>query len=508
MKITKLLLLPLAIISLVSCDNQQPTTSLSSSSSSNQDFNQNINLTIEQIDESLKIDISLTGTINLSNTKYEIYNSNNELISNVDNVLEDMEIELPRHGKFTLVVKNKTDNTTYLKSNFTLDVAEINIGYLRATAPVSIFSYLALQKDIPSYIVLDRGSTYKWDYLPSNWHLVPGIRENYQSNDFDSFHNNDLPATRMFIRDLVTDLPDVKVNLYTCDADETDMVVDMFKYFSEDNFTVNFLTDGTWTNSAFSENLKTYDQYLTYKNNVEDVLKNINSRPNYNTINNIEGNFALASIKDNVNYYVYDKAALINNTQDEQLKELIDKTLTKLSYQEMYETFNKDANLKSKFEYLFGTRWSNNGQEESVAELFGESSKPNLVILGTSPSDEDSYKYNFEQTMNFIIENYSDTYDIFYKGHPAYPSNDERVDYFNKNNIVELPGSTPAEILLTFYPDVYTGGYLTTTFLSAKENQIICIFSTEEELNNNSTYSGVLNLFENTTFVFDELAKN
>lgn len=110
--------------------------------------------------------------------------------------------------------------------------------------------------------------------------------------------------------------------------------------------------------------------------------------------------------------------------------------------------------------------------------------------------------------MNFIIENYSDTYDIFYKGHPAYPSNDERVDYFNKNNIVELPGSTPAEILLTFYPDVYTGGYLTTTFLSAKENQIICIFSTEEELNNNSTYSGVLNLFENTTFVFDELAKN
>lgn len=244
MKITKLLLLPLAIISLVSCDNQQPTTSLSSSSTSNQDFNQKINLTIEQIDESLKIDVSLTGTINLSNTKYEIYNSNNELISSVDNVLEDMEIELPRHGKFTLVVKNKTDNTTYLKNNFTLDVAEINIGYLRATAPVSIFSYLALQKDIPSYIVLDRGSTYKWDYLPSNWHLVPGIRENYQNNDFDSFHNNDLPATRTFIRDLVTDLPDVKVNLYTCDADETDMVVDMFKYFSEDNFTVNFLTDG------------------------------------------------------------------------------------------------------------------------------------------------------------------------------------------------------------------------------------------------------------------------
>ena len=466
---------------------------------------------ITQISDSLTATISLGSffdNTDTGNLKYEIYNSKDELVYSYGDPQDSMSITLPRHGKYELYLKSKNGLNTFLSEDFTLAVNEINLAYLRATAPVSLYSFLALQnKSTQSYVDLARGNSFKWDYLPETWHLVPGIRDNYDKDDFGTFQS-EYGIVRNFLKDLISDLPDIKVNLYICDCEPSNIVIDLYKLLDESQFTVNFLTDGTLTNSGFSLNLSTIDNYTKYKTDVESVLENIDEHDVLSSSGNIEPAFALASIKENVHYYVYDKATLISNAKDSELKDIIDKTITQLSYQDMYEVFDTNSELKETFEYLFGTRWKlEDGTENSVAELFDASEKPNLVILGTSPSGEAGYDYSFETIMSYVIDNYSEEYDIFYKGHPAYPSDDQRKSWFEKNNIVELPGSTPAEIMLTFYPDVYTGGYLSTTYLSASEGQILCVFSTEEALKSNSKYSGVLNLFENSVFVLDELAK-
>lgn len=468
----------------------------------------NSQIEIKQVGDTLDAELSFTSeSINASDIKYEIYDSSDELVYSVDDVESKTTISLPRHGKYQAYAVSNDGETTYAETDFTLATDEINLAYLRATAPVSLYTFLAMQDEsIQSYIDLARGNAYKWDYVPDTWHLVPGIRENYNKDDFGTFQS-EYDVVRDFLKDIVTDLPDIKVNLYICDCEPTDIVVDLYKLLPEEQFTISFLTDGTLTNNGFSMNLKTMEDYNKYKEEVETALEDIDEHEVLSSLGNIEPNFALASLRDNVEYYVYDKETLISNAQDEELKIIIDDTITQLSYLDMYEVFDTDSEMKENFEYLFGTRWTVGDEEESVAELFDASSKPNLVILGTSPSAEEGEPYSFEEAMGYVADNYSADYDIFYKGHPAYPSDEERQAWFAEEKITELPGSTPAEIMLTFYPDVFTGGYLSTTYLSCYEGQILCLFSTEEKFNQDDTYSGVLNLFEDAVFVFDELGK-
>lgn len=473
------------------------------------DPNPEADISVSQVSNST----TLEAKINSVNTayedlKYEVYDLNDELVTTIEEVNQTNSIELPRHGQFTVKLLSKDGKDLYDEERVTLSVAEINLAYIRATAPVSLFTYLALTEyqGVYSYIDLARGNSYKWDYLPENFKLIPGIRDTYQKDEFGLFQE-ELPVVREFLKDIVTELPNIKVNLFICDAEPTELVLDMYKLMDEENFTIKFLTDGTLTNNALNDNLLNMDQYASYKENIEKVLADKDSYDKFGA-STIENNFVLASMKENVDFYVYDKKTIADNCTDTQLKNLYNIFITELSYLDMYETFDADEKLKREFEYLFGTRWEEDGKENSIAEVFSASEKPNLVILGTSPRGEDVYPYSFETMMEYVVDKYGANYDIFYKGHPAYPSDSSRVKYFEENSIYELPSSTPAEILLTFYPDVYTGGYLSTTYLSAKENQILMVFSTEEDLKNNSAYTGSLDLFENTEFIIDVLNNN
>lgn len=143
--------------------------------------------------------------------------------------------------------------------------------------------------------------------------------------------------------------------------------------------------------------------------------------------------------------------------------------------------------------------------EDSLTYYFDESDKPNLVILGTSPGSENKEEKTFEEMVSFVTTNYPQ-YDFFYKGHPAYPSSDERKEFLAKNNIKELPSSSPAEIMLLFYQDMYAAGYLTTTFININADQVKYVFSTEENKNNTSWVQDSPN-FDNSIFIVDELNK-
>lgn len=501
---------PISSSIISSSNTSQVTNSTSSSSSSNSSSSEKIENIIErntsfvQENNSLNLNISFNNLDNyLSDITLNVKNFSEEVINSLDKVSKVNLLAFPRHGKYKIDISYK--NNLIFTKEITIYTDEINVAYLRATAPVSIFTYLALQnQNTQTYFDLSRGNTYKYDYLPETWHLIPNIRENYNKDDFNSFQNIDFTITRNFLKSIINELPNIKVNFYICDVENNDIILDLYKLLPEEQFTINLLTDGTLTSIAISNNNDTYEKYSTYLNEVNNILANKNE---YQNFINSERLFALASIKDNVNFYVYDKNTPLQNAKDEKIKAIIDKTLTKLSYIEMYETFKTNQELCTDFEYIFGTRWKNEDIEESVNDLFISSNKPNLIILGTSPTGENNYNYTFEQSMNYVINNYKNDFDIFYKGHPAYPSNEERKQYFETNNIIELPGSTPAEIMLTFYPDVFTGGYLSSTFLSAKEDQIKCVFSTKDDFNNNKTYDGVRDLFTNTIFVFDEIVK-
>ena len=59
---------------------------------------------------------------------------------------------------------------------------------------------------------------------------------------------------------------------------------------------------------------------------------------------------------------------------------------------------------------------------------------------------------------------------LFFKGHPAYPAQQDLQDYFAANGIEVLPHRTPVETLFWMY-DVKIGGYQSTSYLSSTKGQ-------------------------------------
>ena len=59
---------------------------------------------------------------------------------------------------------------------------------------------------------------------------------------------------------------------------------------------------------------------------------------------------------------------------------------------------------------------------------------------------------------------------LFFKGHPAYPANEELQAFFADHGIEILPHRTPVETLFWMY-DVKVGGYQSTSFLSCYKGQ-------------------------------------
>lgn len=163
------------------------------------------------------------------------------------------------------------------------------------------------------------------------------------------------------------------------------------------------------------------------------------------------------------------------------------------------------------FEYLLGTRWGEN-PEDGMSYYFNSPKGKYILILGTSPSGENPNStnkyYTFNEYLDIVLDTYGEEYEVFYKGHPAYPSNEERKTIFSNEGVVELRSSIPVEILMYIYPNVYIGGYRGSSFLSSMDGQTLFFFGTENFVKLQTTLKDLIettNKFSNTQYLFDEL---
>lgn len=500
MELTKLSSLSIAIL-LVSCS---PTSESSPNQTSpNDSASPASTFKVEQEGESLNAKISYDLAEDKP-YKYVVKDYSNKEIQTLESEGKTTDFTVPRHGKYNIDV---FENDTKLETlPLTLSATSINIAYLRATAPVSLFTYLNLQEDAQTYVDLARGNTYKWDKLPETWHLIPGIRENYNKEDFNTFQSSDSTVVSSFVSSIIEELEDVKVHFYVCDVEGSKAYLPLLKDYKNPNYKFTFLTDGTLTNSYLIDNVNTIEKYNQEKADIQSKFDDPSKFENFDG----ENAFVFSTLVDNADFYILEKESVRKNAQDEQIKKILDDNLIVLDYQKIYEGLLQTPEMQSKFEYLFGTRWGD-GENDNMSSVFSKSEKPNIVILGTSPTAEESADFKgitFEEFTSYVIQNYGATYDIFYKGHPAYPSNDERKAFLTNNSIEELQSSVPAEILLTLYPDVFTGGYLSSTYLSAtNDQQIKFVYTSKESFDKNTTFDGKRELFANSEFLVDVLKK-
>jgi len=145
-----------------------------------------------------------------------------------------------------------------------------------------------------------------------------------------------------------------------------------------------------------------------------------------------------------------------------------------------------------------------------------DNGKQTLLVTGTSYDGEDqgfvtdlpTGDGELEIAMDYIIETYGDAYNIFFKPHPSWmpslgddmgvrwesvlgqsrPTEWEqilrdRVDYFADNNIVVLPGQTPIEAILWAFPEVKIGGYNSSLYMNASNEQVLFFILSANDFN-------------------------
>lgn len=290
----------------------------------------------------------------------------------------------------------------------------------------------------------------------------------------------------------------------------------------ETNFIFNIFTEGSFTGNIFIDyGYTTFDKFNQISQWYKDYIANLKSG---HEIGQPWGAYFAVRMaqEQNVNYFVNTKSSMLesidrNSLNYDEYYKLIDKLLTQYSISDAINSV-KNVQKTDELEFLLRTKWIDNQDKiGSANEYFNiQNGKKNLLIIGTSVGDEKNSNGcgadNLMELLPSIVEKYKNEYNIFYKGHPAYPItsfNDGRTEYFEKNNIIVLPNAVPAETYMYLYDKVYIGGYYSSTMASSMKGQTLFFIGTEENIKKQAatadmfdeTSENYMGIFENTEFI-------
>ena len=416
------------------------------------------------------------------------------------------DFQAPYFGKYELKTTVTYDNKTYVDS-FDLGVVadHYNFQHQNATMPVLLYTadLVASDRMYPSYARIERTNTYNWTKLPENVFTYP-----------------DFIANAGFFSTAPDKIGEWVGELYEMNPDSTFTmnVTDNYVGFAlaafdipnlpEENYTINIWTDGTGSYYWFDLYYKQASSLTYWTDRLNTLRASIRDGSAGASINYTWSPFyafALAQ-EENVNYYVTNKQGFV--TTDPVLQAAIDANITQRTVSESFDTLIASGNI-NEFEYLLNTRWGE-GEDEAMSYYFNSEKGKYLLILGTStagevPTTTNKY-YTFDEYVDIIITNYGAEYEIFYKGHPRYPSDETRIAMFEEKNILELVNTIPVEILMYIYPEVYVGGYVGSSFLSSAKDQTIFWFGDEAWARRNTAIANLIDttdIFDNVDYLYD-----
>ncbi len=467
------------------------------------------NLFLEN-DVSLNLKLVHDFTKNNSGFDYIYYDTE------IDNDFSIHDIVVPFHGLFNLIleIELEMDDEIFLRNmvkplSFTED--EYNIAWLNGTMPTLLAAsdFLSSDQSIPTYVELIRPKTYNFDNLPKNMLKMPiaitPTKGNYNQNalNHEIFMNNiSLDGdnlTTKWIEELYFANPNSIFNIMIVD-NRVAFVNSLLKSIVPlSNLNFIFYTDGMGSTNQINA---AYNTQSSFNEKYDDLFTGV-----INGQNNFTRNHVLASTKLSNFSLVLNSIDGLTITPELRENILLNYNVKVVSVSEAFDRVDNNNNL-DKLELLLNTRWGD-GELDSISHMFKGEPTKNLLILGTSLSGENHATYaSFEEYISYIIDNYSDEYKIFYKGHPNFPPSNERLNMFKDNNIEIIPNSIPVETVMLLYPEIYIGGYTSTSFQSSLPGQTLFFFGTEARIRSNTTIASMIDegeVFYNTQYLSKDL---
>src|SRR5690554_648640 len=440
------------------------------------------------------------------------------VFSHTDNVLTgELPISVQYHGYFELNIEfSYLDylgdvNSMTFKLPVMFKVDKVNLAWLHATMPILLFASDLYSDyfDGYTYVEIERAKTYDFSKLPEKALKYPvsvsAAQGNYDQTQIPNFFENVTYGLSNYMIYWMEELyginPDTTFKVIGVDNYLNVIASSMISKIPMDQMSFTVYTDGAFTGSMINKVFSDLDSFNDVDKEFTKWLANNTFKTKIDA--NMKSEYVLVASKLNNFEYV------VNSTNgwnlDEELMNVVNDELN-VRVLSVSDAFNRleDINKLDELEYLLKTRWGEE-ENESMMAYFSKEPIKNLLILGTSPAGEihDNYA-TFEQYLEKIVELYSSEYKIFYKGHPRYPSEDDRIELFDSYGVVELPNSIPVETLMLLYENVFIGGYNGTSFHSSQKGQTLFLFGTLEQIKSNKTMEDLIDntdIFNETIYI-------
>ncbi len=362
-------------------------------------------------------------------------------------------------------------------------------------------------KNPNTYMWFYRGNTISKEYSADFIHYFSTQSSTNANSNVNYFEIRDK------IRDIKKQNPAAKFHLY-CDDLRVRFILEFVAAgINFEDLQVTFLSDGTGSYSLYKG--LTDETYLAQKDSWDKIVKDyIDNRSDiyYSKYSDPQAyelqEFAFyLSTFSNVNYWIQHPDYLVN-TNEKVSQARYSMNIVKKDPKAMYQTLDeqtKDDYQKVVLANALVDSATLHILEEAVeyfdTNLSGRD-KEVVLILGTNLDSLEHNQKFIDQTIKFytptlkggeptkaiyknveydVTENHIMVGDkqlevgelgvhLFFKGHPAYPAQQDLQDYFSEKDIIVLPHRTPVETLFWMY-DVKVGGYYSTSFLSCDKGQ-------------------------------------
>lgn len=520
-RITSILILIMALLLAVACDNDPLTNDFDADLSKVK-----ISISQKEVGNSLlEIDFAgitgfsfatVVGTMDFQGEAVVVYKNVIEFPGTSDNLSKSIDVEKFGQYDFDIFLNSNKAQGVIQLSDINVVSNEYNIALINATFPVLLFSLdmISSNSNIPTSIAVERPLSLNWDSLPAKSYLLPLMPESKNNNN-DIFHADLVPRTIEYVKQLKEISPaDAKYNLYITDNyPELILKVLYLNGITEENSNITLLSDGSGTyvieqkalSGTASESVSKYNSMVAKWTETKTAALSGDTRCLDGIIAEVGRNYqilqdyacVIATEETNVEWWV-GRSDLLTSADEALQTEIRNASTQKNLGSELNGLSSEQAN-KLKNLYAFDS------------EMFStavENNKKIMLFLGTR-NDQQSDFY-LRDYLDFITHYYGGEFALYYKGHPASPSElvPERQVILDEIGVGEVNASIPAELILFFIPDVYLCGYPSTTFQASDQEHSLTLMAnrtgTIETIKENATSSNYIDNIDSFMMKVDE----
>ena len=376
---------------------------------------------------------------------------------------------------------------------------EYNIYISTSTLPTFMAMLdIASKDEVQGFLWTQKPTSLDLDSIKNNTKNL--VISEYVGNTKEAeFKDKIIPEVKKYIQEVIEKDENAYFNLF---VDDYRFYLDVelfgkiglgdnrYTYYLYSDGTSSYVTDfkigDTYSHKEYKiREENAYDKFTSERKAYNELVNKI--RANKYEYNDMPGSYMVREDGDTYNYdymllatlrnnvkYLLQYPQMINFKDEKVANEMKNANLEKIDLKAQYQNLSAEERTA----FLASIKLDKATLDK---DYFVDENAKYLVVTGAKPYYGDLDQTKFEEIMKKVTEKYGKDYTILYKPHPSALPDETQQAFLDSLNIKVLPGRIPMEAIMFVYPNLKLGGFASSLYMSAEENQTEFFFASKKE---------------------------